>query len=336
MYELKITWRDWLSVLVTGVSFSAFLSILGYHLLKLPLFDGGVFGIVLGFYITLYSLLFVTFMNRELLPKLPKWYWNPIAAVFSFFAGFLGTVSTYVSLIFTPVFQVELFAHHPIQSASLIGILTYLIGALMYRVVKSRNEKEESERLFIQSRLRSLETQLNPHFLFNALNSLSELIHQNPQKAEETVVKLSHFLRNTMGEDPLITLAEELRNVQDYIDLESVRFPQLTLDIISEEKTLSYLVPKFSIQLLCENAIKHGFNTTGKEFRIVIEASFTHHLVLRVSNNGKPITSPAFGIGLSNLQERLKHLCNGKLEIYSRDPVIYTITLKGCHENFNR
>lgn len=336
MSELKITWNDWLSVFVTGVLFSGFLSMLGYYLLGMGLYEGGIFGVVLGFFITLYSFIFVTSMNRYILPNIPKIGWNLTAAVFSFASGFFGTISTYILFIFLPISTVSLFHTHPIQSGSIIGILTYLMGALMYRFVKARNEKEDSERLFVQSRLRSLETQLNPHFLFNALNSLTELIHQNPNKAEEAVVKLSHFLRNTMSEHPLISLSEELRNVREYIELERIRFANLILIIEAPSETLTLSVPKFSIQLLAENAIKHGFENSMENFTITITATFENKLHIRVANNGKAITSDTFGIGLSNLQERLTYLCRGKLSLESANPVTYLITLKGCYENLDR
>ncbi len=337
MNELKITWRDWVSVFVTGTLFSAFLSMLAYYLLRMELFDGFMFGVALGFFIALYSLLFVTSMNRYLLPYLPKSTWNAVAAFFSFLSGFIGTLSTYVLFLFLPVPTVELFHAHPISGSSIIGVLSYLMGALMYRFVKARNEKEEKEQLFIQSRLRSLETQLNPHFLFNALNSLSELVHQNPSKAEEAIVKLSHFLRNTMGEKTLISLAEEIQNVKDYIDLETLRFPSLRLTTEIDTDTLTRKVPKFSIQLLVENAIKHGYDPSSEFFGISIHASLDSLITLRVSNNGKAVHSKRFGIGLSNLQERIAFLCGGDVTLESfHNPVTYQITLKGCHENTDR
>jgi two-component system, LytTR family, sensor kinase len=336
MNELTITRRDWLGVFATGTLFSAFLSMLAYYLLGMGVIEGGLFGVVLGFFIALYSLVFITAMNRYLLPRLTRALWNPIALVFSFLSGFLGTMSTYLVLLFLPLPTVELFHTDPLSSASIIGALTYLMGSLMYRFVKTRNEKEEKEALFVQSCLRSLETQLNPHFLFNALNSLSELVHQNPAKAEEMIVKLSHFLRNTMGEKALIPLSEELRNVRDYIELEALRFSTIALQIDTDEGSLNTLVPKFSIQLLCENAIKHGFRGGAGAFVISIRATRGEELSLRVSNNGAPIAREAFGIGLSNLQERLSHLCGGKLILESHDPITYLITLKVCHENVNR
>ncbi|MBD3808978.1 MAG: histidine kinase [Sulfuricurvum sp.] len=337
MNELKITQSDWFSVFITGTLFSAFLSMLAYYLLNMKLFDGFVFGVVLGFFIALYSLLFVTSMNHYLLPYMPKSTWNAIAAFFSYLSGFFGTFSTYTVFVLLPIPTVELFQAHPLPSSSIIGVLSYLMGALMYRFVKARNEKEEKEQLFIQSRLRSLETQLNPHFLFNALNSLSELVHQNPTKAEEMIVKLSYFLRNTMGEKTLISLADEIQNVHDYIDLESLRFPSLRLTTEIATDTLTHKVPKFSIQLLVENAIKHGYDPALETFEIFIRSFADPKLTLHVSNNGKSVSSKRFGIGLSNLQERIAFLCGGDVTLESsHNPTTYQITLKGCNENTDR
>jgi len=335
--ELRITLRDWLSVLLIGVSFSGFLSLLGYYLLGLEILHGAIFGIILGFFITAYSLLFISAMNHYLLPKITKLWWNSIAAFFSFLSGFLGTLSAYYALKLTGILMVSLFSTHPIQSASMIGILTYLIGALIYRFVKTRNEKEHIDTLFVQSRVSSLETQLNPHFLFNALNSLAELIHQDPVKAEEAVLKISTFLRNTMGEKALITLGEELQNVRDYIDLENIRFNgAIALNIQADEIVLKRPIPKFSIQLLCENAIKHGMQNRSNSFGITITAKQDKTLCISVSNNGSPITKTAFGIGLSNLQERLTHLCHGQLSIANLDFPTYLIELKECYEHTDR
>lgn len=335
--ELKITWRDWVSILIIGILFSSFLSVFGYYLLGLEPLHGGVFGLGLGFFIPFFSLLFITSMNHYLLPNVSKKWWNSIAAVFSFLSGFLGTVTTLLIVAFLPITTIELFSSHPVQSAGVIGFLTYLIGSLIYRFVKTRNEKEHIDTLFVQSRIRSLETQLNPHFLFNALNSLAELIHQDPIKAETAVLKISAFLRNTMGEKPLISLGEELKNVQDYIDLENMRFNEaIHLYIQADESALKRFIPKFSIQLLCENAIKHGMKNSSEPFTITIGLQYTKMLHIRVSNNGRPIEKTAFGIGLSNLQERLTHLCDGELHIENLEPPTYLISLKDCHEHTDR
>lgn len=335
--ELRITSRDWLSVLLIGTLFSSLLSIFGYSLLKLNILHGAIFGLGLGFLITLFSLLFITIINRYLLPNMEKKWWDTTAAIFSFLSGFLGTLSTYSILRYSEVTIIDVFAIHPYQSASIIGLLTYLVGALIYRFVKTRNEKEHMDTLFTQSRVSSLETQLNPHFLHNALNSLAELIHQDPLKAEAAVIKISTFLRNTMVEAPLIPLAQEIRNASDYIELENIRFNgKIQLHLKNDETVNTILVPKFSIQLLCENAIKHGMQNTMDPFRITLRSFRNNGVHIEVANNGKEITSTAFGIGLSNLQERLEHLCQGKVTITHSNPPTYTITLKEIYEFSHR
>ena len=335
--ELRITRDDWFSVFLIGISFSTLLSMLSYYILRLSLSDGVLFGVFLGFFITLFSMLFITTMNRYLLPKLPKLWWNFIAAIFSFLSGFLGTLCTYVLLIYNDITTAALVQEHPFISSAIIGFLTYLIGALIYRFVKTRNEKEHIDQLFIESRVRSLETQLNPHFLYNALNSLAELIHQDPQRAEDTVLKISTFLRNTMSETPMIPLKEELHNASDYVELENIRYDgNITLIIESDFTVQNVLVPKFSIQLLCENAIKHGMIDTKTPFTITIQCFKNETVSLKVSNNGKAITKSTFGIGLTNLQERLQYLVEGQITITSYDPPTYLITLKEHYENSTR
>lgn len=331
--ELRITKSDWISVLLIGTLFATFLSLFGYSLLGFNPMDGILFGVTLGFLITLFSLIFITLMNRYVLPKLHKRVWNIIAALFSFLSGFLGALSTYYLLKQCSIVMIPMFENHPVQNSIIIGMLTYLIGALMYRFVKARNQKEHADRLYVQSRVRSLETQLNPHFLYNSLNSIAELIHQDREKAEEAVLKMSDFLRNTMKESPLISLREELHNVQSYIDLENIRFGgMIDLTIQCDEATKVARLPKFSIQLLCENAIKHGLGNTAGAFSISIRINRDALLHIDVSNNGKAITNTDFGIGLSNLKERLSHLCGGHVTITRFEPPTYTLTLKECDE----
>jgi LytS/YehU family sensor histidine kinase len=197
-----------------------------------------------------------------------------------------------------------------------------------------RNEKEEVNRHYTESRLRSLETQLNPHFLFNALNSLAELVHRDSNRAEEAILKLSAFLRNTMSEKALIPMAEEIANVKSYVELENIRFSdRIRLDV--EGPLPPWQLPKFSIQLLAENAIKHGrMGQTGVlTIRIRFEPSQYRTVV---SNDGTPMPEARPGIGLSNLDERLRLLCGGRLEIAKSAPPTFHLYIGACHEDPDR
>jgi two-component system LytT family sensor kinase len=331
--ELRIKAVDWLYILLIGIVFAMLLSSLGYVLLGLEWIQGAYFGGMLGFSITFFSLLFITFMNQIILPKIPKVFWLPLAVLFSFFSGFLGTLLSTVAADLLHIDLITLFKTHYIEIAVAIGILTYVVGALLYRFVKMRNEKEEVDHQYVQSRLRSLETQLNPHFLFNALNSIAELIHQDPNKAETAVLKVSTFLRNTMDEKALIPLSDELRNVRDYIELENIRFSgRIQMNIDNTMPKIK--VPKFSIQLLVENAIKHGF-IEKENLKISLFYDKIQHSLI-VQNNGKSLKNTNFGTGLTNLAQRLKLLCKGKIEITEIETPTFTIYLGDCYENSDR
>ena len=330
---LRIKAVDWLYILLIGVVFATLLSSLGYVLLEREWLQGAYFGAMLGFSITFFSLFFITYMNQSILPKISKVFWLPLAIFFSFLSGFLGTLLSTALAELWQIDLIPLFYTHNVQIAVAVGALTYVVGALLYRFVKMRNEKEEVDHHYVQSRLRSLETQLNPHFLFNALNSIAELIHQDPDKAETAILKVSTFLRNTMDEKALIPLSDELRNVYDYVELENIRFSgQVHLHI--DDLMPKIKVPKFSIQLLVENAIKHGF--IDKKM-LEISLSFDkgqNRLILQ--NNGKAMKSTKFGTGLTNLAQRLKLLCNGKIEITDKEMPTFIIYLGECHENTHR
>jgi len=331
---LHIKRRDWLYILIIGIVFGTLLSTLGYGLFGLSLLDGAIFGCILGFSITLFSLIFISNMNKRVLPNLKEIYWLPLSMLFSFLSGFLGTV---VGIMIANAIEIQVipaFVAHIFPIASAIGILTYVVGALLYRFVKMRNQKDLIDKEYIESRLRSLETQLNPHFLFNALNSIAELIHQDPDKAEMAVLKVSTFLRNTMKESALLALRDEMKNVEDYIELENIRFSG-KIHLHKDPNIPLWSIPKFSLQLLVENAIKHGFVNATNDLNITIEFLQTQRKI-SVRNDGESMKSKKFGIGLSNLKQRLTLLCGGDIEVVEGEGVAFEISLGECCENINR
>ena len=330
---LHIKTRDWLYILIIGIVFGTLLSLLGYGLFGLSLLDGAIFGCILGFSITLFSLIFISNMNKRVLPNIAEVFWLPLSMLFSFLSGFLGTV---VGILVANAMEIQVipaFVVHILPISSAIGVLTYVVGALLYRFVKMRNQKDMIDKEYVESRLRSLETQLNPHFLFNALNSIAELIHQDPNKAEMAVLKVSAFLRNTMKESALLSLRDEMKNVEDYIELENIRFSG-KIHLHKEQNTPLWSIPKFSLQLLVENAIKHGFVNATDDLNITI-AFLQAQKKIRVSNDGEPMKSKKFGIGLSNLKQRLALLCHGSIEVVEGEGVAFEISLGECCENIN-
>lgn len=336
MYDiaLRIKLRDWFYILLIGIVFAMLLSAFGYTLLGYAWMQGALFGILLGFTITLFSLFFITIMNQQILPKIDRMFWLPLAVVFSFFSGFLGTMVGSTAADLLGIDLILPFRTQTLMVSTAIGILTYVVGALLYRFVKMRNEKEVVDQHYLQSRLRSLETQLNPHFLFNALNSVAELIHQNPADAENAVLRLSAFLRNTMDEKALIGIGQEVRNARDYVGLENIRFAG-NIRLHAPSGFPDWMLPKFSVQLLVENAVKHGFDSSMETLNIWLDYDEDRRIVI-VKNDGKAMQSTAFGIGLNNLNQRLELLCGGRLAVAETTTPTFHIHIGACHENSDR
>lgn len=187
--------------------------------------------------------------------------------------------------------------------------------------MKYKNEHIKNE--ILNSKIKTLENELNPHFLFNALNSMSELVYIDSQKAEKSILNLSKFLRNAINKNSLITIKEELSMVQTYVDIENIRFDDNIKLNIETDNIKDIKIPKFSIQLLVENAIKHGFSS--KELQIQIQASQDK---ITVSNNGNKISNITFGTGLLNLQNRLKLLKIGNLKYEDKPNTTFIIKLE--------
>ena len=189
--------------------------------------------------------------------------------------------------------------------------------------MKYKNEEIKTQ--ILETKLKALENELNPHFLFNALNSISELIYQDQKKAEIAVIEISKFLRNAINKESLITLETELSMVKTYVNIENIRFDEkivLNIEDFTEYKNIQ--IPKFSIQLLVENAIKHGF--LGKTLNIDIK--FLNDKII-VQNDGKIANIVKFGTGLSNLEKRLKLQKVGSLSsLFFDDKMQFIIELK--------
>jgi LytS/YehU family sensor histidine kinase len=173
----------------------------------------------------------------------------------------------------------------------------------------------------LETKLKALENELNPHFLFNALNSVSELIYQDQKKAESAVIEISKFLRNAINKESLLSLETELSMVKTYVNIENVRFDEkIVLNIEDFEEYKNIKIPKFSIQLLVENAIKHGY--LGKVLNIDIK--FLKDKII-VENDGKISNIVNFGTGLSNLKKRLELQKVGNLSFNILDDKMHFI-----------
>ena len=178
------------------------------------------------------------------------------------------------------------------------------------------------EALLAEARLNSLRWQMQPHFLFNTLNSISVLVRTNPDAAREILRKLSAILRRLLYHTENVnTLRQELAFVEDYLDIEMVRFgpERLKYDNDIDPAALPVEVPAMILQPLVENSIKHGLSAMELDGRISIRAQVAgERLVISVEDNGQGMSREAAtesvrtGIGLNNINERLKSVYGDK------------------------
>ena len=202
----------------------------------------------------------------------------------------------------------------------LINGFMIAISAVWYSM-KERNEnikrKGDAEQLSRDAELYKLRQQLQPHFLFNSLNSISALIGSQPEAARNMIQQLSDFLRFTLKkeEHQWVTLSDELQYLQLYLDIEKVRFGhRLNTDIQSDETALDKKLPALLLQPIVENAIKFGLYDTTEAITIRIESKLINgDLVISVENPFDPETATpqrGAGFGLNSVRRRLYLLLN--------------------------
>lgn len=322
--ELKITFKDWLYIISIGALFGLLISLFFYFLnIQFQEISTILFGTFSAIIITLFSSIFITVSNNYILPNTDKRFWYFISFIFSFVSGSLGFWTSFsLFYIFDSVIT-NLIEAYSIYLSLTIGCLTFLVGLVLHQFIEMKYKNEMIKNEILNSKIKALENELNPHFLFNALNSMSELVYIDPLKAENSILNLSKFLRNAINKQSLITIMEELSMVQTYVDIENIRFDdkiRLVIDIKDELQIIK--IPKFSIQLLVENAIKHGY--CSKSLNIMIE--ITKDKIV-VSNDGMQVKNINFGTGLSNLRNRLKLLHVGTLSFQKNDKTTFIIYL---------
>ncbi len=214
------------------------------------------------------------------------------------------------------------------ENSDLIGIYYYLmlvgIWMLIYIVYhyveKIRNN--EIDRLKLETTVKELElktikSHINPHFIFNSLNSIRALVDENPTRARRAITELSNILRSSMKaeKEETVSLKHELDIVKDYLALEQMRFEErLKIEFKIDEDTLDYPVPPMMLQTLAENAIKHGISKLVKGGTVRILATFKNdNIELMVQNTGQlSLEINEDGFGIKSTEDRLNLMYQGK------------------------
>jgi two-component system LytT family sensor kinase len=195
--------------------------------------------------------------------------------------------------------------------------MTVGIALKVWNALRIELKLEEQKRLLLEARLDALQRQINPHFLFNTLNSIASLVRMNPEMARVMTVKLANILRALLKDhDSYVPLSEELSFTDDYLDIEVVRFGAEKLRVVKEidPGTLGALVPSILLQPLIENSIKHGLEPRLNGGTVTLRSRLNGDRVLiEVADDGvgmgsRPVSAlnrAGAGIGLKNVQERL-------------------------------
>jgi two-component system, LytTR family, sensor kinase len=323
---LKITLKDWIIIVAIGSLLGFLLGWLFYFFNPLlQSYTTILFATLCAFSISLFALLLISFSNHKILPNINARFWYGVSLGFSFFAGMGGFVTNFTLFSFFQTPIIELLQPHWYFIAFICGVLTLGIGLLFHWFIVLKNRHEETQHALLESKLKALENELNPHFLFNALNSMSELVYSDAKKAEEAILNLSKLLRNAIKNESLVALSKELAMVKTYVDIENIRFEEkINLHINTFDCNDTVLIPKFSIQLLVENAIKHGF--TSDVLNITID--ITQESIV-VQNDGKIEEKLIYGTGLKNLQQRLQMLNIGTLHCLTHPCMCFKIQRYG-------
>jgi two-component system LytT family sensor kinase len=215
----------------------------------------------------------------------------------------------------------ELYSNRWLIELAICACAPVVVGIPLkiWNAVRIESKLEEQSRLLLEARLDALQRQINPHFLFNTLNSIASLVRSRPELARELIVKLGNILRALLRDrEAFVPLGEELAFTDDYVDIEVVRFGEkLRVEKDIAEETLDFVVPSMLLQPLIENSIKHGLEPRIQGGTVTLRSRLQGDRVsIEVADDGVGITArpetslsrQGNGIGMQNVRERLEVL----------------------------
>jgi two-component system, LytTR family, sensor kinase len=269
-------------------------------------------GIALGLW---YSIRYYDFNKAGFLDRLL----NHLMIALIVLAVWLGLAYLLLNAIWSDHADYHVFLIDSLPWRGISGLLFYFMIILIYYLYinnedrKARISKESTLRLQVkEAEIDRLKAQINPHFLFNSLNSVSSLITTQPEQAREMLVRLSGFLRYALESrnNNLTSLESELENIRYYLEIEKVRFgKRLQFDFIVPAECLKMTIPHMILQPLVENSIKHGVYESTEPVKIDLTATCWQNdsLKVEITNDFDPDAPPrkGKGIGLINTRNRL-------------------------------
>lgn len=325
-------------ILIAGVYFVLSIYVLESNL-KIALIDSIVFSLLyalIGLSIW-YNVRFNPFESKNKLKVVTNHFASAnIAGVVWLGAGFIIAINlTGLDEQYQKFFQTTITFRF-ITSLLLYSLITSFYYLIIYYNSYQEKLRKESElkSLVVESELKMLKFQVNPHFIFNSLNSISSLTLSNPSKAQEMTIKLSEFLRYTLtnNERQISFFRDELKNIRLYLDIEKVRFGDKFEYVESvKDECLDVEIPNMILQPLFENAIKHGvYKSIDKVYIKLYCNQQDGYLKITIENNFDPeaISYKGQGIGLENVKRRLNLIYGkGNLLSFEKQSNIFRVNL---------
>jgi sensor histidine kinase YesM len=213
-------------------------------------------------------------------------------------------------------------------------VLTFFLTESLINLSEKNAREARLQSIVRETELKMLRSQINPHFLFNSLNSISSLTITDPEKAREMLVKLSEFMRYALSrkDEQPVSLRNELENLRLYLEIEKVRFgDKLEVEELLESECLDFRIPVMLLQPLYENAVKHGVYESTEMVKITTKGRINEgYMELTISNNynDAPSLRRGTGTGLTNVARRIElHYGSSASMKTSRENGLYTVTL---------
>ena len=251
--------------------------------------------------------------------------------IWSITISIIATIIFCLTSIHTDVYLRTLHGHHPvglrmielvrssITRDGIVGVISIFSALLMFYIRKQEVVRIENEMLVaenLRSQYNALTSKLDPHFLFNSLNTLKALIKSDSEKAQEYTQQLSDIFRYTINHKDIISLKEEIDFCHAYSNMMQIRYEN-SLDVtynVNPEYLELQILP-FSIQTLIENAIKHNTISLRNPLTIEIICDNTEYIIVKNPKNPKKEIEQTNGLGLKNLNDRYKHKTQKEIEI---------------------
>ncbi|MDY8136223.1 sensor histidine kinase [Aquimarina sp. 2201CG5-10] len=278
----------------------------------------------------------ILIITKMMINKNYKWkYIIGIHFFFSFIYTFILYIFSYTyravvdkrgwDIFDTKDFFIELITYSNLHFLGYVGFVS-IIYSYFYieKTAKTELRRTQLSEQLLQVKMEALKSQLNPHFLFNTLNSISALIKEDQKKAQDMIAYLGDLLREVLilKDVNLIPLHKEISILNKYIDIMKIRFSDhLTIDILIEDGIKEVLVPNMIIQPIIENSFKHGYSYDTTDLKVKLQITKKEEeLIINITNNGEALDhhQSSQGLGIKNIKERLLTLYNNNYDFVFR------------------